>query len=594
MLVDVLKTFRKMYSEYGGKLILDSYIPDDGEYIIVSYDEPFKILDRVTVKLDKNTRTIDRTNQYMDFICYADYYSKYLNSNKSVANKNIHSNNYLSFYTKIDGVQDKSKESDSKKVDENAIIEYYDYFRFPEKRLKGKAEEKILYDNYEDKYSGIDINKANQIENWVKENLFNLIDFENEQNTYKNSFLRILFYTDLIEYEKEGNRYFLTRLYNTNKYNIKIDNLIYGLPDNNMGLNEKKPFLKNLTRKYQIPYYLSQEDVIMQKKLFDYLSNQFELGNRYIYVNYERIIPKSNDESLEEDFSGVFFSIKKGQKEIEIQEYDNITSYKYVIKPIKFENVLNVIGGKSGVEYGDINTISKVKAVINEILFNKLLNNNYFTEPKSIKISDAIIRRTIISDREALFSWFYKGNEQGVWKILNKSTTELILSSIFNNHFYKACERFNLRIALKNYFEGGVKMGDMIREIKDDLRCKINSVETEYIQNDNEYYFAVGQAISYFISLSKSANKKLSLANNILNCKTDKKIKEELRKLFNKYNHSIDVSSRRFKNLYSMIASYETDGKVEQDLLIAGYLHSNLIFEKLDKNISNENKGEVL
>lgn len=594
MLVDLLKTFRKMYEVEGDKLILDSYIPDDGEYIIVSYDEPFKILDRVTVKLDRDTRTIERTNQYIDFICHADYYSKYLNSNKSLANKNIHSNNYLSFYTKIEGVQDKSKERDSKKVDEDAITEYYDYFRNPEKRLRGKPEEKLLHDNCTTKFGEIDIDKINQVENWIKENLFNLIDFNNEQGSYRKSFLRILFYTDTEEYEREGNRYFLTRLYNTNKYNTKVNNLIYGLPDNNMGLNEKKPFLKNLTRKDQIPHYLSQEDVIKQKKLFDYLSNQFELGKRYVYVDNERIIPKTSDENLEEDFSGALLSLKKGQKEIEIQEYDNITGYRYAIRPINFENLFDTIDVKSDIEYGNINTIAKAKSVINEVLFNKSLNNNYFTEPKSITTKEVAVKRAIISNRVALFSWFYKGDSQGVWKLLKKSTTELILSSISNNYYNRACERFNFKMALKGYFEGGKGMGDIIKEVKKDLRCKINSLETEYIQNDNEYYFAVGQVIGYFISLSKSGSKKLSLANNILSSKTDQKIKEELRKFFTKYNHSIDASSRRFKNLYSMIVSYEAEDKVDQDLLIAGYLHSNLMFERSEKKANDENKEGAL
>lgn len=574
-----------MYEKYGDKLILDSYVPDDGEYIIVCYDEPFQILDKVLVKLDKDTRTIDRTNKYMDFICEADYYSKYLNSNKSVANKNIHSNNFLSFYTRIEGIQEK-------KVDDDAITGYYDYFRYPENRLNGKTEERLLYKNYEDNFGKISIDKVNRIERWIKGNLFNLIDFQNTQGAYRKSFLRILFYSDIEEYEKEGNRYFLTRLYNTNTYNIEIDGLIYGLPDNNMGLNEKKLFLKNHTRKNKIPHYLSQKDVITQKKLFDYLGNQFELGKRYIYFDDVKMIPKSNTENLSEDFNGVFFSIRKGQKEIEIQEYDNITGYKYLIRPIKFENVLNINNERSIVEYGNINTITKAREVINEVLFSKFLVNNYFTEPKSIKISDVVIRRSIISDRTVLFSWFYKGNEEGVWKLLKRSTTELILSSITNNHFNKACERFNLKMALKTYFEGGEEMADVVMEIKDKLRSKINSSGTEDINDDNEYYFAVGQAIYYFISLSKSGNKKLSLANTILNSKTDKKIKEDLKKLFIKYNHSIDISSKRFKNLYSMIASYETEGKVNQDLLIAGYLHSNLIFEKSGKDSDDTNKEE--
>ena len=45
-----------------------------------------------------------------------------------------------------------------------------------------------------------------------------------------------------------------------------------------------------------------------------------------------------------------------------------------------------------------------------------------------------------------------------------------------------------------------------------------------------------------------------------------------------KYNYDIGVSSRRFNNLYCMITEYELKGDIEKDLMIAGYLHSSLIY----------------
>ncbi|WP_242851159.1 hypothetical protein [Clostridium novyi] len=40
----------------------------------------------------------------------------------------------------------------------------------------------------------------------------------------------------------------------------------------------------------------------------------------------------------------------------------------------------------------------------------------------------------------------------------------------------------------------------------------------------------------------------------------------------------------------SMVGSYEPKGKVKDDLIIAGYLHSNLIFEK-SENHDDKNGG---
>mgnify|MGYP000047529635 FL=1 len=39
------------------------------------------------------------------------------------------------------------------------------------------------------------------------------------------------------------------------------------------------------------------------------------------------------------------------------------------------------------------------------------------------------------------------------------------------------------------------------------------------------------------------------------------------------------MNGRRFKNLYAMILGYEADTKVNQDMIIAGYLNNNLIYE---------------
>ena len=91
--------------------------------------------------------------------------------------------------------------------------------------------------------------------------------------------------------------------------------------------------------------------------------------------------------------------------------------------------------------------------------------------------------------------------------------------------------------------------------------------------------------------------KRHSLSNSILNAKSDAKIKNELHKLFFKYNNETQ-NNRRFNNLYSMINGYYPKDRVDMDSLIRGYLHSSLIYEKSNKensdgspeNINNENE----
>ena len=81
------------------------------------------------------------------------------------------------------------------------------------------------------------------------------------------------------------------------------------------------------------------------------------------------------------------------------------------------------------------------------------------------------------------------------------------------------------------------------------------------------------------ISKSKGKNKPYSLANPFINAKNNDVIKDKLRNLYKRYNYDIDMYGKRVKNLYAMIVSYEPEEKVDQDMIIAGYLHSNLIYE---------------
>ncbi|KAB3529800.1 type I-B CRISPR-associated protein Cas8b/Csh1 [Alkaliphilus serpentinus] len=569
MLFDAVKIFEKVYKEHGDDLITDSYIPADGEYIIVDpYQDDFTITNRIHIKLNKKTRTIDFTIDDIEFIQKADYLSRYLDSNKALSDKNIHSNNYLTFFVKKENLH-------NGKMTNEIIEKYYATLKNPFIKYS-KPKSKKLYLSIQEKIGQPDIEQIEKIEAWIKNNIFNLTDKDTKDKTY----LKIFFKYDLLTYQRESERYILANIYNSTDYNEVIGERTYGLPNDNMGLNAKKPYLENKTRKITVPYLLSVEEVLMQKKFFDFLANLVAVSKTNIYVDEKGIKAYTNDEIPIEDFCGYYLRVKKG-KEIEIHDFDTIGLYKAIIKPLDLENVLCL--EKSNLQYNRIHKLSTLKNIINEIFFSKFLTTNYFTDAKDIRINDNILKRNLLLSRTALFTWFYKGSNQNAWKILNNSSLELIKGSIKNGYLLKASDQFNLRCALKKYFEGGDNMGDILIDVKNKLRRKINQNSTATIENDNEYNFAVGQLTSYFISLSRSKNKVHSLANPIINAKSDERIKEELKKLYKKYNYSINTSSTRFKNLFAMVSSYEPEDKNNEDLIIAGYLHSNLIYEKSDK-----------
>lgn len=577
------------------EVIIKNYIPDNGDYIILEETEDgFCELERLVIKKDDETKEIDSTGfMNFDFICIADYLSKVINTAKNMCSgnfqklKQIHSNNYLCFFIKKDIIA-------SRKLNNKIIHNYYEVLRNPTNKYSKSKEKLKMYEDAEKEFGKVNEERLNKIEEWIINNIYNLVPKDSKEKTY----LKIFFKYDLSEYEKESKKYLIPNIYNSTDFNISINDTLYGLSNNNMGLNSKKSYLENKTRKNTVPFLLSLKEVFLQKKLFDFLMNMATTGRVNVYLNEKEIIALSNKESLKNNFQGVYIRIKK-EKELEILDFDIIEDYKFRLrKPIKIQNVLKINYKNLNINpkdmYKQINLVQSLKSLVNEILFSKFLDSNYFTEAKDLSINNSNLKMNLLLSRNILFNWFFKGNQQGVWEVLNKTSLSLIKGSINNGYMIRASEQFNLRCALKEYFKGDEKsMADVLKEVKDSLRKKINikfDEATSSIENDDEYYFAVGQLAGYFISLNKSKNKPHSLANPVINARNDKRIKDEFIKLYKKYNYAIPYTKGRFENLMAIVKSYEPIGNVQDDLIIAGYLHSNLIFEKTEDS-KNENGG---
>lgn len=568
MLKDCLGVFQQKYDEYGESLISDSYILGEGTYIMI--DDTGEIVERLEV----NKNNDDKTGAYFEF-CQMDYLSRLVDMNKPVDPKKvIHSNNYLSFFIKKENIS-------NGKLNEESIDTYYKFLWDP--RLKYKEKEKRkMYELAEEKYGKSNEELIEKQKKWIKDNIFTILDGEKGNKGYLKIFLK----RDIEEYKKECEKYVVPNVYNNTEYNVEIDEVTYGLPNDNMNLNSKKPYLENRTRKNTVPYLISIDEVTLQKKFFDYLYNNASEGKTNVYIGEGDIKCLSNDEDLNKRFSGYFLRIKKG-KELEVHDFDTIVDLNNEITGLFIDTVITIDYTKftSSMEYGEIKDIKNLKVMINNIFFNKFLTSNYFSEPKDIKLNDFRVKENLLKSRDAFFSWFYKGNATVIKQIFDNVSKELIKNAIANEYMTKAKEQFNLRCGVMEYFKGGEKMADVLSGIADNLREKINKTQTDKIESDKEYYFAVGQISSYLLSLNKSSKKMHSLINPILNCKSDEKLKGEIEKLFKKYNYAIEKRNKRFNNLKAMVLGYVPENKVDDNILVAGYLYSNLIYE------SNKEEG---
>lgn len=617
---DLIDIFNVQYNAKGEKLITDNYTLADGTYIMVNTDGNIKY----QKEFDKK---VNQIIEFEEFIT-RDYLSKYLESNKSIEkSKLIHSNNYMSFFIKketlnLEEFAKKKKKANIKEFILECIDDYFNVLENPKNKYSKKKEALKLYKEIQEQLGLSNVEKVNYCRNWIKENIFQI--GENLKD-YK-GYLKIFFDFPIEEYEKESNRYIIPNIYNSNDYNTEFNGEILGLPNNNMGMNSKKPYLANKTRKNNMPYLINKEDVLIQKKFYDYLYNlvnngvnnvYFDITNKIIKPLYKDEETKRHKEKVEKGLRAYYLRIQKG-KEVEIHDFDIITNYNTEITAleIKEEIVNENIRVKSKLlENGGkkVTSIYSLEKLVDRIYFNKFLVNNYFTPIKDLKINDSKVLEQMALTKDAWFSFIYKGNVNQIKSMFKKSSMELIKNSIANGYVVKAFEQFVLREAILDYFElnkdrkvsnidGGRRMGDFIKPINDKLRQKINIKEKDIrenrvtqgvIESDEEYYFAVGQFISYLFSLSKANTKKQSLINPFLNCKSDKRLKELLERLYKKYNHAIEGNYGRASSLNRMIIGYiPKESKVKTDILIAGYLYSSLIYEDSKDNKENNKKDE--
>ena len=605
MFEECLEVFKREL-DYDNNLILDEYIPADGSYIIV--DAEGKIKNYQDIKLDKKKRGTSEAvekGSYFKEICFYDYHSKLISMNKPMDSKKvIHSNNYLAFAVK--------KESITSKLTETIIDNYYDTLKNPlEAKYKKSKEASKIYQKFEEEYAPVNIEILEKCRSWIKQHIFS-IDKLVQIDLGKKDYLKIFFEVFEVGEEdnkknrelfiQEDNRYIFPNIYNSNDYNVEVEGKIQGIPDNNLGMNAKKPFLSIKTRKNPASYLLDGDTALLQKQFFEYLMNFASNGKNNVYIDtVNNKIEAYGDKEEREKFAGIeagyYLRIQKG-KELEIQVQDNLVNYQdKLLLNFNYQDFFKM-NIENYPEYTkDIGIHSKrtsVGRLINEIFFSKYLLTNYFTDASDISVKDSVLKRTIVMYRNVIFDWIYKGIDNNFEVAEKRFALDLIKNALINNYTLRAMTQLNLHWSFKDYFaemkqQGGEKMAEVATEIRESIKERVMSKEKVKMPiNDREYYYAVGQLAAYFISLSKAGKKSQSMINPVINISDDRVLKERLIELYKKYNYAIDHYNVRFKNLFAMILGYkpdtQTDRQTKDEMILFGYMDSNSIYTKKEEN----------
>lgn len=585
MLRECIEIFTEIYNEKGERFITDSYELEPGDYFIVKSNGSYRHtkIER-TKKIEENSNR--RTIEDYEYLAERDYLSRLLDMNKPIdGKKQIHSNNYLSFFVKNNVLSEKKKEL------EESIEKYYEILKNPFLKYD-KGEKKRVYAQLEEKLGKLSEEKIQKNYEWIKENLYKIKEEIKDGKEY----IKIFFDEDIEEYKKENERYVIPNIYNSVDYNVIINDETYGLPNNNLNLNSKKPYLENKTRKekYTVPYLLNEEEVFKQKKFFDYIYNMANSGKRNIYISSDKkeIIPLGNRESLSDDFTGYYLRIRKDKSESAIERYDIIPNYKAEIYPeIKILDCLGNVAN-SKLEYGiSISKNFELAARLNSLLFDGKLYGMIFGE---LEVFDERIRNVANRYREIFFELIYKGDMKKFADNYKEIFLELIKNSLCKKDYItEAYDMFNLMTSIDDSIkkERGMTVNKH-QEIKEKFR---NIFETGVgeIENDEEYFFALGQLAKFLISRNKITVKTHELAVRIIENRDIEGLKREIYKLFRKYAYDIGFYSIKFNTLYERVLGYETESeKINMDRLLGGYLADSLIYEKSAKE-ENEANNET-
>jgi len=554
MIYDLLNVFKKEHEERGDKLIFDSYELKEGIYIKVNSDETIKafIVKRKNRELIFSDTRGGLNSKAYEWFKERDYYSEWLNANKTFYDKKLHNINYLSLFVKIESFV---SEDAKKRLDDDAIK--YQYKNLCNYKKFTKPKEKEILETFREQLSDRkrrkDIIKKYR---WIRDNIDSIVEMAKEHEI--KNYIKIFFDEPIAKYQEESEIYYALKIFNDIGYSQKIEDEVYGLSDSNMGLNAKKPYLEQKTRKEKAPFLIEKEDALLAKKFFDWLKTQ----------KYMDKTPLGSEFFINRDF----------------REKDLIIDFDYLpIKidrlkePISIKNHLLLKKGKVLIEDETIEYLNILEDKIDEVLYNRQLKNNYYGEV--YKKLDNKFASFIYSTRDAMSGYFKKYDDRAFYQVIEKYATHLAIEHIIRGRFLLAGLSLNLKFSLRKKGEETMNIKQMQKNIID----RIEDADYSELTSD-EFFYLSGQVAKYLINQSEAFQKKGDMLEPYLRANNAVKLKKVIESEYFKYKHAISLGYVKFNNAMSLIMAYEVDDKLSlsknMDNFLVGALSENIFYMK--------------
>ena len=573
MINEALEVFKKIYDKEGEELVVSKHIPKDGTYILVNIESE-KIINKLNIAYDKKNKKIDgELNQYYSYIRAFDYYSNLVDMNKPMdSKKTIHSNQIYSFFIKKDSIREN-------KLTKSIIEGYKKNLLNPEEKYNSK-EAKELYKNIANKLPEIEKETVEKIFLWIETNVNEDLLEDSKKDYLKIFFVKSDLDISLELFKNEHKRYLIPNIFNSNDYNKKIEETIYGLSNNNMGLNAKKTFLENKTRKISTPYLVDTEEILLQYAFYNYLLPEVKQGNYFIYFTENEIIPKTYKDAYP---NGARYLLNATySKDVDIKNFNIISKSDSQEISINFREILHQKRKDSDeIEYGNLNR-EKIMNNINKILFYNSLLGNFLASDGDLDIKDIEIKKLLMKYRNAFYKWFYLNDETEVKKSIKKIYLDAVMVAIGNGHLFKANQQLDLGFCLEEYFYKKSELMEEIMSIKEVFLNHTLSEEDWELLNDEEYFFAVGQILAYINYMRNSKAKSLNFIKQLTFIKNPTILKEKIKKIVISYSHIFETKNKKINRTISNISLYQPK-EIKIDILLAGFTADIVFFKKREE-----------
>jgi len=599
MTYDLISTFKKYFEN--NQVILDTYKMNDGYYYLIKRDGTIQ---KLIIK-DNESNNYD----LYKYLKIRDFYSKYLASNKALdttyteningnkytMQKKICSNNIYTLFFKnkcVLGMCNDQANKDAVPVEvfKKGIDKYYESL---EKLGTKKEEKELLKESY--------IKQEIQEYHEKMKKAFDLVynDFSKQEKP-KETWIKIFFEEQEEEYERVSNIYFTIKLFNTNENNVVIQGKTYGTNNYNYGLNSKKPFLELKTTPYKVGSLISTKDINILNKIYIWLYNN-GIGENVLKLPTDWQFTGTPQVESEVKNSNIYILKVVGNNGVaRIDDYQYISKFSSNIRPFICKDYIR----KKGKEYRTEN-IYELEWYINNIWIagNRRCERNYLRDSYydyETKIAKSMLpkwKKELLKRYSLIFLELLQKEDEKIFiKKLDEIATQIIENTLIEEieknklYVYGSINAINLWIALKVYFNKEGENEEMkINNIQEKCQEIVN--KKSKITTDEQYYYLIGQVAYYLLSKSKASKLTQDITSPFIKAGNLKKLKTELRCLYEKYNYDIYFNDKKFNNILSqlLLQEPETSIKDNKDIILAGMLANNLFYVK-NKIESGENE----